>query len=43
MYALLFPSAHSFISSVDENVNVEVRQISGPTGAPTPCLSGSPA
>src|ERR1700719_4926864 len=43
MYALLLPSAHSFISSVEEKVNVELRQISVPTGAPTPCLFGSPA
>src|ERR1035441_10375108 len=43
MYALLLPSAHSFISSVEENVKVELRQISVPTGAPTPCLFGSPA
>jgi hypothetical protein len=43
MYALLFPSAHRFISSVEENVNVDDRQMLGPTGAPTPCLFGSPA
>jgi hypothetical protein len=43
MYALLLPSAHSFISSVEENVKVELRHISVPTGAPTPCLFRSPA
>src|ERR1700676_2735492 len=43
MYALLLPSAHSFISSVEEKVNVDVRQMLGPTGAPTPWRFGSPA
>src|SRR5579859_6075955 len=43
MYALLFPSAQSFISSVDENVNVDVRLMSGPTPTPTPCRFFSPA
>src|SRR5208282_2246700 len=42
MYALLLPSAHSFISAVEENVKVDVRQIGVPTGAPTPCRGGSP-
>lgn len=41
MYAEVFPSAQRFISSVDENVNVELRTISGATGPPRPCL-GSP-
>src|ERR1700686_2599298 len=43
MYAWLLPSAHSFISSVEENVNVDVRQMFGPTGPPTPWRFGSPA
>src|ERR1700730_3201890 len=43
MYALLLPSAHSFISSVEEKVKVDVRQMFGPTGAPTPWRFGSPA
>src|SRR5258707_6875722 len=43
MYALLFPSAQRFISSVEENVNVELRQMLRPTDVPTPCRSGSPA
>src|SRR5258706_9818745 len=43
MYALLFPSAHNFISAVDENVNVLVRAIGVPTPTPTPCLFPSPA
>src|SRR5580765_8528813 len=42
MYALLLPSAHSFISAVEEKVNVDVRQIGVPTGAPTPWRDGSP-
>src|SRR5271170_2177598 len=42
MYALLLPSAQSFISAVEENVNVDVRQIGVPTGAPTPWRAGSP-
>jgi hypothetical protein len=36
MYALLFPSAQRFISSVEENVNVELRQMLRPTDVPTP-------
>jgi hypothetical protein len=40
---LLFPSAHRFISAVDEKVNDEVRQIGAPTGTPTPCRTPSPA
>src|ERR1700730_6157797 len=43
MYALLFPSAHNFISAVEENVNVEVRAMGVPTPTPTPCLLPSPA
>src|SRR6266851_5877275 len=43
MYALLLPSAHNFISSVEENVNVLVRAIAVPTPTPTPCLFPSPA
>jgi hypothetical protein len=43
MYALLFPSAHNFISAVEENVNVLVRAIGVPTPTPTPCLFPSPA
>src|SRR5258708_7132300 len=43
MYALLFPSAQRFISSVEEKVNVELRQMLRPTDVPTPCRSGSPA
>src|SRR5712671_2833385 len=43
MYALLLPSAHNFISAVEENVNVEVRAIGVPTPTPTPCLFPSPA
>jgi hypothetical protein len=42
MYALLLPSAHSFISAVEEKVNVDVRQIGVLTGAPTPWRGGSP-
>jgi hypothetical protein len=40
---LLFPSAHNFISAVEENVNVLVRAIAVPTPTPTPCLFPSPA
>src|ERR1700681_3339668 len=43
MYAWLLPSAHSFISFVEEKVKVDVRQMFGPTGAPTPWRFGSPA
>src|ERR1700682_147846 len=43
MYALLLPSAHNFISAVEENVNVLVRAIGVPTPTPTPCLFPSPA
>src|SRR3981081_1096731 len=43
MYALLLPSAHNFISAVEEKVNVEVRAIGVPTPTPTPCLFPSPA
>jgi hypothetical protein len=43
MYALLFPSAHNFISAVDVNVNVDVRAMGVPTPTPTPCLLPSPA
>src|SRR5258708_34083252 len=43
MYALLLPSAHNFISAVEENVNVLVRPIGVPTPTPTPCLFPSPA
>src|SRR6266576_2886414 len=43
MYALLLPSAHIFISAVEEKVNVEVRAIGVPTPTPTPCLFPSPA
>jgi hypothetical protein len=42
MYALLLPSAHSFISAVEDKVNVDVRQIGVLTGAPTPWRGGSP-
>src|SRR5487761_354970 len=38
MYAELFPSAQRFISAVEENVNVELRTISGATGPLRPCL-----
>src|SRR3982074_1119767 len=43
MYAWLLPSAHSFISSVEEKVKVDVRQMFVPTGPPTPWRFGSPA
>src|SRR5258708_37535312 len=43
MYALLLPSAHNFISAVEEKVNVEVRAIGVPTPTPTPWLFPSPA
>src|SRR6266850_5505263 len=42
MYALFFPSAQSFISSVEENVNVEERMISVTIGPLTPRRLGSP-
>src|SRR5580704_13497958 len=42
MYALLFPSAHNFISAVEEKVNVDVRLMGVPTGAATPWRGGSP-
>jgi hypothetical protein len=42
MYALLFPSAHRFISAVLAKVNVELREITVPTAAATPCRCGSP-
>jgi len=35
MYALLFPSAHFFISSLDENVNVDERTISVVSDVPS--------
>src|SRR5487761_777941 len=38
MYAELLPSAQRFISAVEENVNVELRTISGATGPLRPCL-----
>src|SRR4030095_14254440 len=43
MYAVFLPSAHSFISCVEEKVNVEVRQMLVPTPALTPWREGSPA
>jgi hypothetical protein len=39
---LFFPSAQSFISSVEENVNVEERIISVTIGPLTPRRFGSP-
>src|SRR5229473_3008597 len=42
MYALFLPSAQSFISSVEENVNVEERIISVTIGPLTPRRFGSP-
>src|SRR5216683_1824594 len=43
MYALFLPSAHNFISSVEEKVKVEERIISVTTGPLTPRRLGSPA
>ena len=37
------PSAQRFISAVEENVNVEVREIGALTGPPTPWRLPSPA
>src|SRR5271157_3629894 len=42
MYALLLPSAQSFISAVEAKVNVDVRLMGVPTGAATPWRGGSP-
>src|SRR5258708_875586 len=42
MYALFLPSAHSFISSVEEKVKVEERIISVTIGPLTPRRFGSP-
>jgi len=41
--ALFLPSAHRFISSVEEKVKVEERMISVATGPLTPWRAGSPA
>src|SRR5271165_265482 len=43
MYALLFPSAHLFISATEANVNVALWHTSVTTGPLTPCRFGSPA